>query len=320
VSCAQATAAARWVAAVANHEAVERVVATGGANPDAPGGGDNGGGAGAYDDDDIHTRRVELCHALRLELAAGAQLARPDAGALRLEARARLLARIGEAVELALTRYDAVVALAGTMLGRSRPACVACDRPLPSKQRRPQSSPGGGAPDTTAAAHAARATAAKLERAEASAETQDASRVAQIVREQSRADAQRRAAAKERAAESALHGQLTRAQELLASDMRPATPVPLTIVGDLSHTVADRDFAPRPASPTSPVWPSAAPLSPATLRATATTMAYDTTCAAYDHTPTADANRTMAATIAATTFTDDAPSRAMAVTTCCAGV
>ena len=66
---------------------------------------------------------------------------RPQAGALRLEARVRFVRRFHEACDSALSVYDQVIAEAPTLMGRSSklPACVACNRPLPTKiQREPR--------------------------------------------------------------------------------------------------------------------------------------------------------------------------------------
>ena len=62
-------------------------------------------------------------------------------GVLRIEARKRFLARLIEATDSALSKHDQVLIPATTRLGRVKatiPACVACDRPLRNKGRRPK--------------------------------------------------------------------------------------------------------------------------------------------------------------------------------------
>ena len=67
----------------------------------------------------------------------------PDAGAIRLEARARYIGRVADAIDAALSKHDQVFIPASTRLGRVRasvPTCVACDRPLTNRcKRRPDS-------------------------------------------------------------------------------------------------------------------------------------------------------------------------------------
>lgn len=85
--------------------------------------------------DAIAERRQQIIAEFIDELKATCTKARPTAGALRLEARARFLKRFASAAEAALTIYDQVIADAPTLFGRKRalPACVACNRPLPTK-------------------------------------------------------------------------------------------------------------------------------------------------------------------------------------------
>jgi len=73
------------------------------------------------------------------ELNKAFEQASPNAGAVRLEARARYIARVVEAIDAALSKHDQVFVPASTRLGRvkaSIPTCVACDRPLTRKGRR----------------------------------------------------------------------------------------------------------------------------------------------------------------------------------------
>lgn len=85
--------------------------------------------------DEISARRDALVTGFVDELKAVSAKSRPNAGALRLEARARFLRKFALAAEAALSVYDQVIADAPTLLGRKRalPACVACNRPLPTK-------------------------------------------------------------------------------------------------------------------------------------------------------------------------------------------
>ena len=76
--------------------------------------------------------KADILNALDKEL--------PDAGTTRLEARSCYVARIVDAINAALSKHDQVFIPASTRLGRVRalaPTCVACDRPLTTKGRRP---------------------------------------------------------------------------------------------------------------------------------------------------------------------------------------
>ena len=91
--------------------------------------------------DGIANRRIELVREFVRELQDACVRLRPQAGALRLEARVRFVRRFHEACDSALSVYDQVIAEAPTLMGRSSklPACVACNRPLPTKiQREPR--------------------------------------------------------------------------------------------------------------------------------------------------------------------------------------
>mmetsp|Transcript_2918 Transcript_2918/g.4234 ORF Transcript_2918/g.4234 Transcript_2918/m.4234 type:complete len:202 (-) Transcript_2918:398-1003(-) len=73
------------------------------------------------------------------ELSNALDQALPDAGAIRLEARARYIGRVVDAIDAALSKHDHIFIPASTRLGRVRatvPTCVACDRPLTSKCRK----------------------------------------------------------------------------------------------------------------------------------------------------------------------------------------
>ncbi|KAH8053306.1 hypothetical protein JL722_9529 [Aureococcus anophagefferens] len=89
--------------------------------------------------DEVARRRKELVDEFVAELVDGCVKLRPSAGALRLEGRVRFVKRFQDAAEAALSIFDQVIADAPTLLGRSKalPSCVACNRPLPTKARRP---------------------------------------------------------------------------------------------------------------------------------------------------------------------------------------
>lgn len=97
---------------------------------------DGGGPVGGPDE--IAKRRFELVRDFVSELQDGCVRLRPAAGALRLEARMRLVKRFQEAAEAALSIFDQIITEVPTLMGRSRalPSCVACNRPLPTRQRR----------------------------------------------------------------------------------------------------------------------------------------------------------------------------------------
>ena len=120
------TSAAHYIAETANNEALERVFA--GANPEEL----------AYVEDELEARRVELREQMRVEVLREAAKVRPSTGALRVEARGKFCVRLMEAVDVALTKYETVVTLTNTRFGRVKavPTCVACDRPLPTRQRK----------------------------------------------------------------------------------------------------------------------------------------------------------------------------------------
>jgi len=66
----------------------------------------------------------------------------PNAGAIRLEARNIFVARVIDVINAALSKHDQVFIPATTRLGRVRasiPTCMACDRPLSTKWRKPTS-------------------------------------------------------------------------------------------------------------------------------------------------------------------------------------
>jgi len=144
-----ARALASHAAAVANLEEIARVARGGARDATAPadvvfdaatgrsvnqaGGTLNGG------PDEVARRRKELVDEFVAELVDGCVKLRPSAGALRLEGRVRFVKRFQDAAEAALSIFDQVIADAPTLLGRSKalPSCVACNRPLPTKARRP---------------------------------------------------------------------------------------------------------------------------------------------------------------------------------------
>lgn len=123
-ACA-ARALGRYAAAAANVEELARL-ASGRRDED------NDCNLGA---DAIAERRRQLIADFIDELKTTCTKTRPNAGALRLEARARFLKRFSSAAEAALSIYDQVIADAPTLFGRKRalPACVACNRPLPTR-------------------------------------------------------------------------------------------------------------------------------------------------------------------------------------------
>ena len=121
-----ATAIAHYVAETANAEALERVFA--GSNPDEL----------VYAEVQLESRRDALRAEVRNEMTEEVSLLRPGTGTARLSARQKFIGRMMEAVDVALTRFEAVVTLANTRFGKVKaiPSCVACDRPLPTRLRR----------------------------------------------------------------------------------------------------------------------------------------------------------------------------------------
>jgi hypothetical protein len=67
------------------------------------------------------------------------EIREPEAGALRLEARHKFVARMMDAIDSALSKHDQVLITGSSRASRikaSVPACVACDRPLRTKARK----------------------------------------------------------------------------------------------------------------------------------------------------------------------------------------
>ena len=125
-----ATEAARYVAEAANLEGLELVFA--GPQPEEQ-----------YFD--AGSRRTALLEELRQDLVEAANTLQPKPGAPRASAREKFIVRLMEAIDVALSKYDAVVTtIARTCFGRIKalPTCVACDRPLPT--RVPKVVGGGG--------------------------------------------------------------------------------------------------------------------------------------------------------------------------------
>ncbi|KAL7553967.1 hypothetical protein ACHAWF_017325 [Thalassiosira exigua] len=140
---------AAWVAYQADHESLLRLIV--GTNPEEQ----------VYAEDDIISRRKELCGELKSDLGtllekasayqAVADKKDPSSSCrglgLRWEARAIFLARLAEATEVALSKHDQILPPASTRLGRVRPLsanvtiCVACDRPMRQKGTRNGSAP-----------------------------------------------------------------------------------------------------------------------------------------------------------------------------------
>lgn len=131
---------AAWIAYQADHESLIRLIA--GTNPEEQ----------VYAEEDISSRRRELLEGIKSEL--GEELEKvpctgeydstfsPSRGSgLRWEARAIFLARVADAIDVALSTHDQILLPASTRLGRIRPStaavtvCVACDRPMRRKGR-----------------------------------------------------------------------------------------------------------------------------------------------------------------------------------------
>ena len=77
-------------------------------------------------------------NSLKSELGIALEAVYPDPGALRLEARTKFLARLMDATDVALSKHEQILIPSESRLGRIKaniPTCVACDRPLRSKQR-----------------------------------------------------------------------------------------------------------------------------------------------------------------------------------------
>ena len=121
-----ANATAHYIAETANAEALERVFA--GANPDEL----------VYAEVQLEARRTALRAEVRAEVAEEAAILRPNTGTTRLSARQKFIGRMMEAIDVALTKFEAVVTLANTRFGKIKaiPSCIACDRPLPTRLRR----------------------------------------------------------------------------------------------------------------------------------------------------------------------------------------
>jgi hypothetical protein len=122
-----ATFMAKYIADLANHEALERVFL--GPHPEIP----------INTEASIEEHRAALMVQTKKELFLEASVSRPGAaGAPRESARRKFLTRVMEAVDVALSKYETVVTLAHTRFGRIRalPTCVACDRPLPTRSRK----------------------------------------------------------------------------------------------------------------------------------------------------------------------------------------
>ncbi|KAL7543413.1 hypothetical protein ACHAXR_013035 [Thalassiosira sp. AJA248-18] len=129
---------AAWVAYQADHESLLRLIA--GTNPEEQ----------VYAEDDLISRRKELCNELKsklgalLEKASSYPAVEDGTGGLglRWEARAIFLARVVDATNAALSKHDQILLPASTRLGRVRPlsanvtVCVACDRPMRRKGKR----------------------------------------------------------------------------------------------------------------------------------------------------------------------------------------
>lgn len=115
---------ANFIADTANCEALGRVFA--GQNPDEL----------AYAEDELEKRRKQLRDALRAEFLLEVSKNRPGEGMVRTEARQKFCNRLMEAVDVALTKFAAVISLTNTRFGRFKavPTCVACDRPLPTRR------------------------------------------------------------------------------------------------------------------------------------------------------------------------------------------
>ena len=85
--------------------------------------------------DEIAAKRHSIVMTFLGDVEMACHDLRPSAGALRCEARHRLLRRFERAIFAALSVYDQVICDAPTLLGRKAalPSCVACNRPLPTK-------------------------------------------------------------------------------------------------------------------------------------------------------------------------------------------
>jgi len=131
---------AAWIAYQSDHESLLRLIA--GTNPDEQ----------VYAEEDISARRRGLLEGVKSQLGEALEkvpcpgeydsTCSPSRGSgLRWEARAIFLARIADAIDVALSKHDQILLPASTRLGRLRPStaavtvCVACDRPMRRKGR-----------------------------------------------------------------------------------------------------------------------------------------------------------------------------------------
>ena len=126
---------AAWIAYQADHESLLRLIA--GNNADDQ----------VYAEDDMITRRKELCSELKFELGSLLEQAscvdsKTRGLGIRWEARAIFLSRVVSCTEAALSKHDQILLPASTRLGRVRPlsanvtVCMACDRPMRRKMAR----------------------------------------------------------------------------------------------------------------------------------------------------------------------------------------
>jgi hypothetical protein len=104
------------------------------------GGGEGGGTSEGSGGESVNELRIKLMNQTIQGMKKKLHESSPSPGALQQEARNMFISRMQQALQLAMSKHDQVVAVNATCLGRIKlPTCIACDRPMGTKVPTPSS-------------------------------------------------------------------------------------------------------------------------------------------------------------------------------------
>ncbi|GMH51422.1 hypothetical protein TrST_g4612 [Triparma strigata] len=118
-----ATQMAEFISSKADQEAIQKMIR---GNADDV----------TYTDEEIESNRVTLLFKWMREVTDKIKETNPKPGKVRGEAREKVLKKMSDAIDMAMSKHDQVLITGHSRLGRVQlPTCIACDRPLAAKKR-----------------------------------------------------------------------------------------------------------------------------------------------------------------------------------------
>ncbi|GMH65812.1 hypothetical protein TrLO_g14510 [Triparma laevis f. longispina] len=118
-----ATQMAEFISSKADQEAIQKMIR--GSQEDV-----------TYTDEEIEGERVTLLFKWMRKVTEKIKETNPKPGKVRGEARDKVLKKMSDAIDMAMSKHDQVLITGHSRLGRVQlPTCIACDRPLAAKKR-----------------------------------------------------------------------------------------------------------------------------------------------------------------------------------------